>query len=169
MTNQVNDLLLLTDPEIDYKSLADEILEQLALESDPYIANSSLIELWTRNGAMATETAWQLLLRPPDEPFLQSTALRIIFARAREKALDYIMANVEDVHPQLLNTIVELLMYESDFRYEMQIAAVVKQRIEDRAEDMGDDLDPNAFADFLQVISFVGGAKRAPEKVPMYT
>lgn len=169
MNNQVNDLLLLTDPEIDYKSLAAEILEQLALESDPYIANSALTELWTRNGALATETAWQLLSRPPDEPFLQSTALRITFTTAREKALDYMMANVQDGHPQLLNTIVDLLLYESDFRDEMRIAAVVRQRIEGHAEDMGDDLDPNTFADFLRVISFAGTAKRVSKKAPMYT
>ncbi len=150
--NQVDQLLMLTDQEIDYRSFADEILEQLALESDPYIANSALNELSVRKSSIALETAWHLLAHSKDEHFLQSTALRIVFAADREKTLEYMLAHVEDAHPQVLNTLVELLLYESDFRYEMRLANALKQRIAGHEEEMGEYLEPDTISDFVQVM-----------------
>jgi hypothetical protein len=152
MNNQVNDLLMLTDQEIDFKGLSVEILEQLALESDPYIANAALTELWSRNRAMAAETAQELLARATNEHFLQATALRVVFANNPQKALHYMLTLGTTVHPHLLNTLIDSLIYESDFRYELQLARLVKEQIGGREEEMGDYLEPDAFADFVQVM-----------------
>lgn len=105
MNNQVNDLLMLTDQEIDFGGLSVEMLEQLALESDPYIANAALTELWARNRVMAAEASQELLARVTNEHFLQATALRVVF-----------------------------------------------EQISGREEEMGDYLEPDAFADFVQVM-----------------
>lgn len=152
MDNQVNDLLLLTDQDIDFKSLSAEILEQLALESDSYIANAALTELWARDSGMAAEAAQELLARTTGEHFLQATALRVLFAANRESALHCLLTSEANVHPQLLNTLIDLLMYESDFHYELQMARIVKQQIAGHEEEMGDYLDPDAVADFVQVM-----------------
>lgn len=152
MDNQVNDLLMLTDQEIDFKGLSVEMLEQLALESDPHIANAALTELWARNLTMAVETAQELLARVTNEHFLQATALRIVFADNPQKALHYVLTLGATIHPQLLNTLIDSLMYESDFRYEFQLARLVKEQISGREEELGDYLEPDAFADFIQVM-----------------
>jgi len=152
MDNQVNDLLMLTDQEIDFKVLSVEMLEQLALESDPYIANAALTELWARNRTMASEAAQELLARNTNEHFLQATALRVVFANNPEAVLHYILTRGATIHPQLLNTLIDLLMYESDFRYELQLARIVKAQISGREEEMGEYLEPDAFADFSQVM-----------------
>lgn len=152
MNNQVNDLLMLTDQEIDFRGLSVEMLEQLALESDPYIANAALTELWARNRVMAAEASQELLARVTNEHFLQATALRVVFADNPQKALRYMLTHGANIHPQLLNTLIDSLMYESDFRYELQLARLIKEQISGREEEMGDYLEPDAFADFVQVM-----------------
>lgn len=152
MDSLVNDLLMLTDQEIDFKGLSVEVLEQLALESDPYIANAALTELWARNRTMAVETAQELLARTTIDHFLQATALRVVFAVNREMALNYMRRHGANAHPQLLNTLIDLLLYESDFRYELQLAHIVRQQITGREEEMGDYLEPDSVADFVQLM-----------------
>ena len=78
--------------------------------------------------------------------------LRVVFATNRERALNFILTRGANAHPQLLNTLIDLLMYESDFRYELQLAHIIKQQIEGHEEEMGDYLDPDTFADFVQIM-----------------
>lgn len=153
--SQVDQLLLLTDQEINYATLSDELLEHLALESDPYIATSAIDQLGLRKSPVAIETAEHLLTHANREHFLQSSALRVLFAMDRQRALTYMLDHVSHAHPQVLNTLVELLLYESDFRDELRLAVALKQRISGCEEEMGEYLEPDTIADFLQLMNAV--------------
>ncbi|MEM7538563.1 MAG: hypothetical protein AAF639_40725 [Chloroflexota bacterium] len=157
MITQLDSFLMRTDNDIDYTTIPQETLAALSLESDAYIANSALTEWWVRAKQPATqlnETAWKILETANENDYpLQSTALQIAFEHDRPKALDYMLANMSTMHPQLLNTMVELLMYDSDFRYEMVLASMMMQKISGREEEMGDYLDPDSIMDFTQLMS----------------
>ena len=51
-----------------------------------------------------------------------------------------------------VNDLLMLTDYESDFRYELQLARIVKAQVNGCKEEMGDYLEPDAFADFVQVM-----------------
>lgn len=128
MSKESDQLLMLTSDQINYGVLARETLAELAQESDPFIAQSALTELWHRKGSEVVEIAWKILSQPIQERHLQSKALKVLFDLDRENALDYMEEHVHRVDPYLLNVMAELILYNTDFRYEFSVAQKIIQR-----------------------------------------
>lgn len=141
-----NYLIMLTDDEIDYENLSDHVLKGLALDVEPYIAQSALTELLLRESSQAVPTAVKILSSSLADQYLRGTALKILFRMERDKALDYMIEYTPNVEPYVLNRMMTLLLYESDFRYELAASRLIAsqlQKIEDKQE-----LEPEVVKDF---------------------
>jgi hypothetical protein len=76
---EINELMRLTDDEIDYDALSDDELKELALGDELFIATSALGELDNRNGNLGAEVAWEILSNSKSERYLQAAALETLF------------------------------------------------------------------------------------------
>lgn len=150
----INDYYMLTDQEIDYEQLPEDILEQLALYIEPYVANSALTELIIRESPRATSVALEIMATRSHERYLLSTALLALFRFDREKAWDYMTEHFPIVDPYLLKTMMELLLYETEFRFELPVAVGIFERLKTLKENK-ELLDPDVTEDFLGTMSIV--------------
>ena len=155
----MNDYYMLTDEEIDYEQLPEAMLEQLALDIEPYIANSALAELIIRESPRATSVALEIMATKSHERYLLSTALLALFRLDREKAWDYMTEYFPVADPYLLKTMMELLLYETEFRFELPVAWGIFQRLKTLEENQ-ELFDPDVTSDFLRTMTFV------PESTP---
>lgn len=158
----INDYYMLTDQEIDYEQLPEDILEQLALDIEPYVANSALGELIIRESPRATSVALDIMATRSHERYLLSTALLALFRFDREKAWDYMTEHFPVVEPYLLKTMMELLLYETEFRFELPIALGIFQRLKS-LQDNKELLDPEITKDFLGTMTVVEKAQKSWE------
>ena len=140
MSKESDYLLMMTDDKIDYSSLSEKTLIDLSLESDPFIANSSLGELSKRKSDRVVEVAWKVIYQSDKEPTLQANALTILFHFDRDNTLDYMEESAHKAPPFLLNKIASLLMYESDFRYELSIAKAIVKRVSEKSRSSAEHL-----------------------------
>ncbi|GAA6615893.1 hypothetical protein [Scytonema sp. NUACC26] len=69
----------MTDDDIDYGSLSEDVLKQLALGDELFIATSALVELRLRKSDMAAMVAWEILSNSLGDKYLQATALSVLF------------------------------------------------------------------------------------------
>jgi hypothetical protein len=150
----INDYYMLTDQEIDYDQLPEDILEQLALDIEPYVANSALTELIIRESPRATSVALEIMALIRHERYLLSTALLALFRFDREKAWDYMTEHFPIVDPYLLKTMMELLLYETEFRFELPVAVGIFERLKTLKENK-ELLDPDVTEDFLGTMTIV--------------
>lgn len=157
----INDYYMLTDEEIDYEQLPEDMLEQLALDIEPYIANSALAELIIRESPRATSIALDIMATRSNERYLLSTALLALFRLDREKAWDYMTEHFPVADPYLLKTMMELLLYETEFRYELPVAWGIFQRLK-TLEENKELLDPEVTGDFLRTMTLVPDSHNRP-------
>ena len=129
MSKESDGLLMMTDDQINYKELSNETLLELAQESDEYIANSALYELWDRKVPKMVDVARDILASTSDERGLEPIALKIMFESDRENAFAYMERHLHKADPYLFNTMAELILYYSDFRYELSVAKKITQRL----------------------------------------
>ena len=148
----INDYYILTDEEIDYEQLSEDVLEELALNIEPYQANSALAELIIRKSPRATSIALEIIATRSHERYLLSTALLALFRLDREKAWDYMAEHFPVADPYVLKTMMELLLYETDFRFELPIARGIFQRLNTLQENQ-ELLDPDITSDFLSTMT----------------
>lgn len=76
---QINELMILTDEDINYSSLSVDILKGLALGDELFIATSALGELSRKNSSVAASTAWEILSNSRGDCYLQAAAERNSF------------------------------------------------------------------------------------------
>jgi hypothetical protein len=159
MNQEIDYLLMMSDKDIDYKSLSEETLEQLALviEIEPYIANSALMELLIRNSPRAASTAWKILSTSTEERYLRSTALKIVFKMDREKALDYMIKHARKAEIYLINTMIEILIYETDFKFELCVAAMIQERLKNIKNTREQLLNVDLVEDFIGALKPIQG------------
>jgi hypothetical protein len=110
----VDELLMLNHDMIDYDSLPDEALRQLALEVEPFIATSALTELSIRRGALAAPTAREILDRADSDRHLRAAALEVLFKLNRDQALAYMAARIQQCDRDFLPTIAEIVIENQD-------------------------------------------------------
>ncbi len=121
---EINELMMLTDEDIDYSSLSIDILKELTLGDELFIATSALGELSRRNGSVAASIAWQILLKLHGDCYLQAAALETVFRFDQEKALDYIREQAPKCNTYVLNSILEIMIEnESDDEWKIKIYA----------------------------------------------
>lgn len=91
---EINELMMLTNEDIDYNILSLDALKQLALSDELFIATSALGELSRKNSSIAASTAWEILSNSRGDCYLQAAALETIFEYDQEKELTYISEQV---------------------------------------------------------------------------
>jgi hypothetical protein len=107
MTALAEQLLLLPHDQIDYPSLATDVIRHLASQRDePFIATSALGELASRSGTVFVEVA-EAILRSPWDRYLTSFALRTLYARDPESAARFMDEFVRSTDPLILEALVE--------------------------------------------------------------
>jgi len=115
----VNELLILTDDQIDYPSLSENMLEQLALSEELFIATSALTELSIRNSPCAASVAREILCQDRGDYHLQARALEVLFEVNPKQAMYLILQQVPTCGAFMLNAIMELILEnEPDFKSE---------------------------------------------------
>ncbi len=159
----ISDYYMLTDEEIDYEQLSEDILEQLALDIEPYIANSALTELTLRESPKAASIALEIMTTKSNERYLLSTALFTLFRLDREKAWDYMTEHFPVADPYVLKTMMELLLYETEFRFELPVALGIFQRL-NTLEENKESLDSDVTSDFLGTMALIPKSKQVGEK-----
>ena len=107
---QINELMMVTNEDIEYNILSLDTLQQLALSDELFIATSALGELSRRNSSIAASTAWEILSNSRGDCYLQAAALETIFEYDQEKALTYIRQQVTKCNTYILNSILEIMI-----------------------------------------------------------
>jgi len=134
----INELLMLTDDQIDYPSLPEDTLKQLALSDELFVATSALTELSIRNSPCAASTAWEILSQAHGDHHLQAGAIEVLFEVNRKQAMDWMEQQAPGCAPFMLKTIMELIMEnESAFKAEpgLSIAHLVIERLAEFDEE----------------------------------
>lgn len=142
-----DDLLLLPDDAIDYKSQPAGVLYELATQEDePYIATSALAELSIRRVPEARAAAAAILARPPWDRHLHAFAIAIlcrIDCAQATAVMRELLDHTDD--PKILGAMVECVLSEPDhFRGEAErafahrLAAKVGAMAADQFPDLDD-------------------------------
>jgi hypothetical protein len=124
----------LTDDDIDYSKLSEDVLKELALGDELFIATSALVELRLRKNAIAAIIAREILSKSLGDKYLQATALSVLFDMNQEQAIDFMLKQAQDSDSYILNTIMELMIEnETDFKSEpaSSIVNIVKDRLQE--------------------------------------
>lgn len=149
----INELMMLADNEIDYDTLSDGELKELALGDELFIATSALGELENRNGNLGAEVAWEILSNAKGDRYLQSAALETLFQSNPELALDYMKEQAQNCDRYVLNTILELMIENpSDFQSALALSIVllVRERIKNLNHEQ-DCIAPEVIDSFLNL------------------
>jgi hypothetical protein len=104
-----DELLFLNEDEIDFKILSDEVLRDLALGPELFVATSALGELTNRNGPLGLGTADEILSEGIGDRYLQASALEAVFDLDWKRALAYWRQHIDDCDPYLLNSTIRLM------------------------------------------------------------
>lgn len=130
----INELMMLTDEDIDYSNLSEETLKELALGDELFMATSALGELSRRKSSLAALIADEILSQSLGDCYLQANALEVLFDLNRKQALDYISEKGLYSNSYILNTIMELMIEnESDFKRGSALSLItfVKERLKE--------------------------------------
>ena len=115
---EIDDLMILTDDQIDYTSLSDDTLQELALGEELFMATSALVQLATINKSLAAVVAEDILSHSKGDRYLQATAIETLFGLDKGRAIEYLLEAVpEESDSYILNAIAELVIENrSDFQ-----------------------------------------------------
>lgn len=122
----------MTDDDIDYSNLSEDVLKQLALGDELFIATSALVELRLRKNAIAAIIAWKILSKSLGDKYIQAAALSVLFDMNQEQAINFMLKQTQHSDSYILNTIMELMIEnETDFKSEpaSSIVNIVKERL----------------------------------------
>ncbi|MDM8551645.1 hypothetical protein QUF72_16275 [Desulfobacterales bacterium HSG2] len=78
---------------IDYAALSDDVLGQLALGNELYIATSALSELSGRNPTLTVPVAWQIIATGHGDYYLQKLATELLFEHAANSVTKFVHRN----------------------------------------------------------------------------
>jgi hypothetical protein len=123
---------LMTDDDIDYTKLSEDVLQELALGDELFIATSALVELRLRKSAIAAIVAWEILSKSLGDKYLQASALSVLFDMNKEQAINFMLKQTQYSDLYIINTIMELMIEnETDFKCEpaSYIVSIVKERL----------------------------------------
>ena len=130
--NFLDELTLLGDQEIDYDTLSDDILAELALGDDLFIANSALSELTIRKSIKTISVAQQILDQSYADRYLLAAALQSLFKMSPAQAVGYIKSYAMRGDAYINNSIAELMMEnESYFRAASTVPMNAAQTVQD--------------------------------------
>jgi hypothetical protein len=131
-------LTALDTSDVDFTTLPERVVQQLALGTEPNFATLAIVELQRRDSPLAAETAIHLLYSERADLYLKSAALSVLFDLDRATALLYMLAHVDNADPYLLNAIMEIMISNNEFfRAEegLRLVPLVKARLKTISDD----------------------------------
>jgi hypothetical protein len=105
-----NELMMLTEDQIDFESLSIDILKSLALEDELFIATSALAKLNECDKEQAEIISWTILSNQKGDSHLQALALEVMFNCNPDKAISFINAHWDTMDDVLLGTVEDIIM-----------------------------------------------------------
>jgi hypothetical protein len=111
----IDDLSMLGDDQIDYATLSDETLRELALGDDLFVANSALATLAIRHSKLAAPLACDILTKPHGDRYLHAAALNVLFSMDQKRAVDYMIRQAQELDSYVLNTLAEIMLENHDY------------------------------------------------------
>lgn len=148
-----NELMMLADNEVDYDTLSEDELKELALGDELFIATSALGELANRNGNLGAEVAWEILSNAKGDRYLQAAALETLFQGNPELALDYMKEQAQKCDRYLLNTVIELII-ENPSNFSSGLGWSVSRLAHERIKNFKDEeefIAPELIDSFLKL------------------
>ena len=97
-----DELMMLTEDQIDFESLSIDILKNLALGDELFIATSALAKLEECDKEQAEIISWTILSKQKGDFLLQALALEVMFNCNPDKAINFINAHWETTDDVLL-------------------------------------------------------------------
>jgi mRNA-degrading endonuclease RelE of RelBE toxin-antitoxin system len=150
---EIHELMMLTDDEIDYNTLSDDELKELALGDELFIATCALGELENRNGNLGADVAWEILSNSKGDRYLQAAALETLFQSNQKRALHYMSQQAQKCDRYLLKTIIELIIENpSDFSSGIgwSVSRLARERIKN-FKDQEEFITPELIGSFLNL------------------
>ncbi|WP_148662653.1 hypothetical protein [Scytonema hofmannii] len=160
--NELDLLMMMNADDINYSNLSEDMLRNLALGDELYIANYALAELSRRESQEASAVAWQILSKSLGDCYLQAASLKILFYINREQALDYIGKQAQHCNPYTLNSIMELMIEnESEFQsgHALSVVPIVSERLQ-KLEDSAEFPDLEVRNSFLKLYGYGQNTQR---------
>jgi hypothetical protein len=147
-------LLMLNADDIKYPTLAEDVLEHLALSEEPYIATLSLAELVGRHSPRARPVIDKLLSSSPIQVdrYLRAAALEGMYELDPDAALQYMGAHAAGSDPYVVNSMVELILAnEPDPEADPARSAIRAVAAQLRAQPHAEEISAQQRSDFLDV------------------
>ena len=110
MTMNAKELMMLTEDQIDFESLSIDILKNLALGDELFIATSALAKLNECDKEQAEIISWTILSKQKGDSHLQALALEVMFNCNPDKAINFINSHWETMDDVLLGTVEDIIM-----------------------------------------------------------
>ena len=104
------ELMMLTEDQIDFESLSIDMLKNLALGDELFIATSALAKLEECDKEQAEIISWTILSKQKGDSHLQALALEVMFNCNPDKAISFINAHWETIDDVLLGTVEDIMM-----------------------------------------------------------
>jgi hypothetical protein len=108
----IDQLRLLSDHDIEYWRLSDDLLAQLATGYDQFVATSALYELSKRRSDRAAQVAREILRQQIADHFLRGSALGVLFKFEPAEAIDAIRRMIGSADDVLVRSVIELIQEE---------------------------------------------------------
>ena len=106
----LDQISMMISEDIDFNTLSEELLIELALAEDPFIATEALGELRIRENTSVKEIAVNILNQSDGDVYLKSYALDALLEKDQAAAISYIDKHVKSCNLHLFNSIIKLLI-----------------------------------------------------------
>lgn len=103
------ELMMLTEDQINFESLSIDILKNLALGDELFMATSALAELGFRDQEQAEMIAWTILSEQKGDSHLQALALEVMFNCNPDKTINFIQTHQDGMDNVLLETVKDIM------------------------------------------------------------
>lgn len=104
-----DELMMLTEHQIDFESLSIDILKNLALGDELFMATSALAELGYRDLQQAEIIAWKILSEQKGDSHLQALALQVMFNCNPKKTIHFIQSYQEKMDNVLRSAVEDII------------------------------------------------------------
>jgi hypothetical protein len=104
-----DELMMLTEDQINFESLSIDILKNLALGDELFMATSALAELGFRDQEQAEMIAWKILSEQKGDSHLQALALEVMFNCNPDKTIDFIQTYRGKMNNMLLDAVEDII------------------------------------------------------------
>jgi len=104
-----NELMMLTEDQIDFESLSIDILKNLALGDELFMATSALVVLGFRDQEQAEMIAWKILSEQKGDSHLQALALEVMFNCNKDKTINFIQTHRDGMDNILWDAVEDII------------------------------------------------------------